>query len=430
MERKEEFQSYYDSTILNKLEELEPERKKTRNKILLTTLLVIIANFVTAFLLNVNYSLTVCIYGIIAIAGSYMITKSIFGAICVYLISVLILYTMLSLSKEPTMSVIFLQILSVCQLPFLRASLKEKYVENYKETVMNLVTKFIDAELEFSVDPSEKRAKLEKIQRKQLEKDFELSFPSASNCEKVKEFFILQNMSIYRKEKLGSNKINEYTIMPYEFRSMITDVLSRLNKKKNLSVSIEDYIYGNYQQQPLCVVESKATYRFSRHYDQTVFKGLIFMTSKQDISDLEMFLKFKGNSFLNFEKNDFKVGNEQFDNLYTIECSNEESGLKIFNSFTVSKLLNYVQNTKNTDFAIEESGLEISNSFTAPKLLNNTPNPQNIDFAVYNNKILVFVPNKKNSFEPKIFKRTFDFNEIYGYYKDLQFGIDMINVFM
>jgi uncharacterized membrane protein len=75
MERKEEFRSYYDSTILNKLEELEPERKRTRNNILLVTLLIIIANFVTAFLLNVDYFLTACIYVIIAIVGIYMISK-------------------------------------------------------------------------------------------------------------------------------------------------------------------------------------------------------------------------------------------------------------------------------------------------------------------------------------------------------------------
>lgn len=103
---------------------------------------------------------------------------------------------------------------------------------------------------------------------------------------------------------------------------------------------------------------------------------------------------------MNFSKNGFKIGNEQFDNIYGIECSNEESGLMVFNSFTVSKLLNCIQNKKN------------------------------IDFAVYDNKIFVFIPKKKDPFEPKIFRKTLDFNEIYGYYRDLQLGIDIINIFM
>lgn len=403
MERKEEFRSYYDSTIINKLEELEPERKRTRNNILLVTLLVIIANFVTAFLLNVDYFLTACIYVIIAIVSIYMISKSKFVTIVANIAPIIMLISMSQeyseMSKEAAIitSMVLLQFLSVWQLIFLRGSLKGNYVENYKETVMNLVTKFIDAELEYSVNPLKKIVKSMETQRMKLEKDYELSFSSSGDWGEAKENFVAQNMVTDLKEKIESNKINEHTIVQYE--SKLRDVLSRLHKKDNLRISNEDYIYGNYQQQPLAIVESEATYR-SGDNTSTAFKGLVFMTSKHDVSDLEMFLKFKGNSFLNFGKNDFKIGNEQFDNIYGIECSNEENGLIIFNSFTVSKLLNYIQNTKN------------------------------IDFAVYDNKIFVFIPKKKDSFEPKIFRKTLDFDKIYGYYKELQLGIDIINIFM
>lgn len=72
----------------------------------------------------------------------------------------------------------------------------------------------------------------------------------------------------------------------------------------------------------------------------------------------------------------------------------------------------------------------IFNPFTVSKLLDYIKNIKNIDFAVYDNKIFVFIPKKKDSFEPKIFRRTLDFDKIYGYYRDLQLGIDIINIFM